>query len=124
MNILIEQEKALHKHAVRTCLADIQRLIHPDFVEIGRSGATYNFRDMVESMAAEAPPHGHLYAQDFQCRQLEPAVQLVLYKSVWLNDDGSKTSFAKRASIWVFTGERWQLKFHQGTPCPAFALRT
>ena len=123
MNLLIEQERALHKYEVRTNLEEIKRLIHPDFIEVGKSGDTYYFKDMIESMVSEEPPEGYIHSQDFELIQLEASVQLLLYKTVWVSLDGDKSSFAKRSSIWVFTGQSWQLKYHQGTPCLEFEIR-
>ncbi|TOP55539.1 DUF4440 domain-containing protein, partial [Vibrio parahaemolyticus] len=77
----------------------------------------------IESMVSEEPPVGYIHSQDFEFIQLEASVQLLLYKTVWFSLDGNKSSFAKRSSIWVFTGQSWQLKYHQGTPCLEFEIR-
>ncbi|WP_434341054.1 hypothetical protein [Motilimonas cestriensis] len=47
MDILIEQEIALHQYDVRQNKAEIERLLHPDFKEVGESGTSYDYRSIV-----------------------------------------------------------------------------
>ncbi|HFG1570929.1 TPA: DUF4440 domain-containing protein, partial [Vibrio cholerae] len=37
MDILVEQEIELHQYEIRKSRADIERLIHPSFTEVGKS---------------------------------------------------------------------------------------
>lgn len=120
MNILIEQEIALHKFTVRQNPDEVVRLIHPSFREVGKSGATYDYQSIVEMMSSERAIDGYIHAQDFECIQLEPSIQLLLYKSALVEGAGKVSHYSKRSSIWAFTGERWQMKYHQGTSCPEF----
>ncbi|WP_076589416.1 DUF4440 domain-containing protein [Vibrio ostreicida] len=122
MNIIIEQEVALHQHEVRQSPREITRLIHPEFKEVGRSGESFDFVSIMTLMQDEKTASGYVHAQDFECVRLEPSVQLLLYKSAWVDESGKKGEFTKRSSLWTFTGENWQLKYHQGTPCDAFTL--
>ncbi len=122
MKILIEQEKALHKHDVRKSEQDVRRLLHPTFMEVGRSGETYDYDNVVDMMTQEHRSDSYLHSQDYQCIQLEPSVQLLIYKSAWITNDQAVSGFAKRSSIWVFTGDKWQMKYHQGTPCAEFEI--
>ena len=122
MKILIEQETALHQYEIRHNSMEVKRLLHPQFKEVGRSGITYDFTTTAQLMAKEQPAKGHLHAQEFECITLQPSVQLLLYKSAWIDDAGNASAFAKRSSTWIFTGLGWQMIYHQGTPCEAFAI--
>ena len=120
MDILIEQEVMLHKYEVRQNRSEVARLFHPSFREIGKSGSSYDYQSIVEMMEAEEPADGYVHSQNFECIQLGLSIYLLLYKSAFVGSDGSRGHFAKRSSIWVFTGKKWQMKYHQGTSCPEF----
>ncbi|KLN66579.1 MULTISPECIES: nuclear transport factor 2 family protein [Vibrio] len=124
MDILIEQEKALHQFSVRQDNTERERLIHPTFREVGKSGTSFDFATIVEMMEGEETSEVVIHSQDYECIQLEPSVQLLLYKSALISVDGEVSNYAKRSSIWAFTGCNWQLKYHQGTPCPAFEFES
>lgn len=124
MDFLIEQEVALHQFETRQNRDEVTRLIHPSFREVGRSGTSFDFNSILEMMTAEQASGGYIHSQDFELIQLEASVYLLLYKSAWVDEAGNAGHFSKRSSIWSFTGENWQLKYHQGTPCEEFELFT
>lgn len=117
MDIIVRQEIELHQYAIRRNKADIERLIHPSFVEVGKSGMSYDFDSILKMMQAEKPSNTRVHSQRYECTQLEPSVQLLRYESALVNETGELSDFAKRCSIWIFTGSCWQLKYHQATPC-------
>ncbi|PML76025.1 DUF4440 domain-containing protein [Enterovibrio norvegicus] len=123
MDILVEQETELHRYEVRQSRADVERLIHPSFAEVGKSGLSFDFASIVNVMSAEEPSGCRVHSQNYECVQLEPSVQLLKYESAIVAPSGEISDYAKRCSIWAFTGTCWQLKYHQGTPCPAFELK-
>ncbi|POC02291.1 DUF4440 domain-containing protein, partial [Vibrio vulnificus] len=53
MDILVEQEIELHQYEIRKNRADIERLIHPSFTEVGKSGNSFNFDSIIEMMSSE-----------------------------------------------------------------------
>ena len=122
MDILVEQEVELHQYEIRQSRSDIERLIHPSFSEVGKSGISYDFASIIKMMSSEEPSDVRIHSQNYECIQLELSVQLLKYESALVAASGEISDFAKRCSIWVFTGTCWQLKYHQGTPCPAFEL--
>ncbi len=122
MDILIEQEIELHQYEIRQSKTDIERLIHPSFVEVGKSGTSYDFDSIIEMMEGEESSSTRIHSQRYECIQLEPSVQLLRYESALVSEFGEVSDFAKRRSIWAFTGTCWQLKYHQGTPCSPFEL--
>lgn len=124
MDILIEQEIALHQYEARQSKADIARLIHDDFREVGESGVSYDLQSIIEMMGNERPSNGVIHSQNYECIPLEASVQLLLYKSATVDELVKNSHFAKRSSIWVLNGTQWQLKYHQGTACEPFELIT
>jgi hypothetical protein len=122
MDILVEQEIALHQYEVRQNKSEIIRLLHPSFREVGESGSSYDYNSIVEMMEAEKPSKGYIHSQDYEKIHIEHSVQLLLYKSVSVDECGVVSHFAKRSSIWVLTGLQWQMKYHQGTSCEPFEL--
>ena len=73
-------------------------------------------------MENEAPCSGQVIAQDFEATELATNCVLLTYKTVWQDRLGKLNEFAKRSSIWINNDEQWQLKYHQGTPCPPFEI--
>lgn len=88
----------------------------PDFHEFGRSGRRYTRDDLLpngETQAIDATLH------TLTVTQVSPTIALVTYRSELRRPSG--TEWANRASLWDRTSGRWQLRFHQGTPCEGAA---
>jgi hypothetical protein len=92
----------------------MDRVVHPDFGEVGRNGRTHDRREAID--ATEYPYDIELPLQDFAVDLIDEDVALVRYIS---NENlGGEVSPAHRTSVWVNTNEGWRLRFHQGTPLP------
>lgn len=122
MKILIEQEQHLHRYEVRQQVAEISRLLHPSFIEVGRSGRTYTFEGIKVMMLSEKPSDLKVHSQNYEFTMLTASVQLLRYRSALVTAQGVASQFAIRSSIWVFCGENWQMKYHQATVCNEFEL--
>ncbi|ALU45919.1 nuclear transport factor 2 family protein [Pseudoalteromonas rubra] len=122
MDILIAQEIALHQYETRQNRTAIERLLHVDFSEVGMSGTCYNFDSIVAMMGSEAPSKLSVYSQNYHCNELAPGVHLLHYQSALVDKEGKASEFAQRCSVWVLEGDKWQLKYHQGTACAPFEL--
>lgn len=122
MDILIEQEIELHQYQTRQNKADLDRLIHPSFTEVGKSGDSYDFTSIIQMMDLEEPSDIRVHSQKYECIQLEPSIQLLKYESALVSESGEVSDYAKRCSIWTFTGTCWKLRYHQGTQCEPFKL--
>jgi hypothetical protein len=120
LNQLRAFEIALHQHEVRTNLDKLKELLHPEFVEIGYSGGTYNFNSMLESLLSERQTDFEIWSQDYECNEYAPNIVQVIYLSASLSKDGNLTRHAKRTSMWVNETGNWKIKFHQATPVDAF----
>ena len=123
MDILIEQEIELHQYHVRTSKADLERLLHHSFTEVGQSGTSFDYDAIIAMMTCERSSKGYIHSQNYECVPLEQAVQLLKYQSAFISETGAISHYTKRCSIWAFTGFNWQLKYHQATPCPTFEIQ-
>jgi hypothetical protein len=89
----------------------LERVLHPDFFEFGRSGRRWTRE---ETMAMESGEiDAVLPLTGFTVTELGQDTVLVTYLSiVWHGE----VDYANRSSIWVRDGDAWRLRFHQGTP--------
>lgn len=77
-------EVELHESASRRDRARVDALLHPDFVEIGRSGKLWSRAAMIDAMLAEeARPTPQ--ADEWQFSEVSPGLVLVTYR---LSRDG------------------------------------
>jgi hypothetical protein len=113
-------ELALHTAEVRADIHRLGSLLHPHFREFGRSGDRYDRADVLREFAG-APPSYRVWSQDFALDLLSEQVALLTYRSAHVTEDGRLERHALRASLWQRTDSGWQMRFHQGTPCGAFA---
>lgn len=120
MHHIQELEQALHQYEIRTDKQKITKLLHPAFIEIGYSGTTYGYRDIINSMLAEEKPDYQVWSQDYRFIELADSLVQVIYHEARMDKQGNLSRHAKRNSIWVKNGSNWQIKFHQGTPTKAF----
>lgn len=117
---LQEMEISLHQFEVRTNVNMLRKLLHPDFIEIGYSGSTYNYEAIVSELSQETRPDYTVWSQDFKCHDLVQGAKLLIYKSAHIYPDGSLSRHAKRASVWVNISDSWQIKYHHATPIAGF----
>lgn len=107
-------EARLLQPPVRSSLTAVAELLADDFLEIGKSGRTYNKQQIIASLAEETPLHSAELV-DLQARALAPDVALISYRTITRLTPDSEPVHALRSSIWLRSGDRWQLTFHQGT---------
>lgn len=112
-------EMQLHQPATRNNSKLVSELLHDDFEEIGRSGRHYDKQQTVAALEQETG-QAVIHAEDFKLAMITEGVALLTYKSFQRDAAGNITRRTLRSSVWVLsehqTGERWQLRFHQGTP--------
>jgi hypothetical protein len=119
LELISSLEISLHQPAVRCDTGRLQALLHPDFVEVGRSGQSYNKGQMVQHLVQESLSTA-IWSQDFKLVMPAFSVALLTYQSAHIGTEGQLTHHAARSSLWQFTDMGWQLRFHQGTPVAAF----
>jgi ribonuclease HI len=102
-------ETALATRDGRAVDGGLAGLIADDFVEHGASGTVWDARATREAVTADGSSGVTL--DGFVAHELAPGVVLVRYRTT-----GDRP--AVRASVWVRRGDRWQIRFHQGTLLP------
>jgi hypothetical protein len=103
-------EAELHHPGVRSTRARLERLLHPAFHEVGRSGRAYTRETVIGFLeTAGAPPT--MDASDHVVHPLADGCALLTYRSTRASD-----GVTLRSSVWLKTMAGWQLFYHQGTP--------
>ena len=114
MHEVIELERTLWDPQSRNDPEIVDRLLHPDYLEVGSTGRTWTRREILE-------PVGHFTAEltELAAAELVPGAVLVTYTSVIheLSDIDEVTEGpVRRSSLWLHTDGQWRLRYHQGTP--------
>ena len=122
LDTLRKLEVETHQPHVRADPRKLELFLHPNFFEVGRSGALYS-RDSVLAEFTHRPPFYRVWAQDFQIESVTEGLALLTYRSAHIADDGALDRHTLRTSLWQSTAQGWQLRFHQGTPSAAFEKR-
>ncbi len=107
-------EHSLWRGETRHDRALMEATFAPDFHEFGRSGRRYS-RDELLPNGETDPIDATLHA--LTITDLTDTIALVTYRSELRRPP--HTDWANRSSLWDRTSGRWQLRFHQGTPCEA-----
>jgi hypothetical protein len=112
---LRELETELHQNETRYNRKRMEALLHPEFLEFGRSGRGYTRAEVLE----EFGPGNQLsaiHSGQFGLILLAEHVALLTYVSAHKDAKGVLYRHSLRSSVWVHTKVGWQLRFHQGTP--------
>ncbi|WP_387695690.1 DUF4440 domain-containing protein [Photorhabdus sp. RM157S] len=116
MCVLLETIKSLEcslHDARRHDKTWLEKILHPDFHEITRSGYLVGRTETIDALITENSTNC-IASSDFQLTIVGEMSVILLYRTH--NQDGSHATL--RSSTWVFSDEHnWQLIFHQGTSC-------
>lgn len=105
---ILLHEKELLDNTKRLSLENLNRLIHEDFLEFGKSGGTFRKSDLMTESGAGTI---ELEVLGFDVRPLsEDTVQAIYQSRNQVNGE-----IANRCSIWKREQVGWQMIFHQGT---------
>lgn len=116
--LLLELQKLeaeLHHPGVRCSREDLERLLHPGFHEVGRSGRQYSRETVIRHLASQ-DTQPSVESGSYAVTALADGCALLTYRSAHRQADGSPTDHALRSSIWMRGPQGWQLYYHQGTP--------
>jgi ribonuclease HI len=92
--------------ATRRSPQDVAALLHPDFLEVGASGRSWDRESMIAALRAD--PGSGTRVTGLTVHLIAPDVALVTYR----------TERAARASLWLRDREGWRVRFNQGMPLP------
>lgn len=104
-------ECSLHDHR-RNDREWLERLLHPEFQEITRSGVMVDRSETIASLLSEKTTLP-IFSRDFRIIEMGEGTAILHYRTSYA--DGSRP--ALRSSYWLRSdGGQWTLVFHQGTP--------
>jgi hypothetical protein len=111
VQLVIDLELRLLQPLVRASPVDVDKLLHPDFIEFGASGRTWDRAQVITSLTGEQLSGGQapITASDITGVRLADDVVHVTYVSQ------RDQRYARRSSIWRRTDAGWRIYFHQGT---------
>ncbi len=122
--MLLEELRALetemHVTETRRNRHRMEALLHPEFVEFGRSGTRYSRADILNEFGPNSGLPA-IHSENFNVTVLAEGVALLTYLSAHVDARGKLHKCTLRSSVWVRTDAGWQMRFHQGTPaeCPS-----
>ena len=119
LSVLSTLECELHQPKVRRDRSRLEALLHPRFVEFGRSGNAYTKPEIIALLLNEHEPV-EVRAQDFRIQVLAEGVALLTYKSAHATAAGVLERHSLRSSVWKLGASGWQMLFHQGTAATSF----
>ncbi|AJD89734.1 hypothetical protein JMA_04170 [Jeotgalibacillus malaysiensis] len=105
---ILFHEKELLDNTKRLSLKDLDRLIHEDFLEFGKSGGTFRKSDLMTEGGAGTI---EVEVLGFDVRPLSEDTVQAIYQS----RNQVSGEVANRCSIWKRERVGWQMIFHQGT---------
>lgn len=108
-------ETELHHPGARCTRERLERLLHPDFHEVGRSGNRYVRQTVIDFLAARTQLP-EVIAGEHRVESLAPDIALLHFRSHETGPAGVPVNGALRVSVWRRTTMGWQLSYHQGTP--------
>jgi hypothetical protein len=114
-------ETELHTMEARRNRERMEMLLHPDFVEFGRSGRRYTRTDILNEFGPTSVLPS-IRSENFELAVLAEGIALLTYASAHEDTDGKQYRHTLRSSVWVCTEAGWQMRFHQGTPIAAQSI--
>lgn len=107
-------ELELLASSTRGDAARLRRLLHPEFLEIGRSGRRWTREEIVASLGTEAGRPSP-ETDEWEFAELAPHLVLVTYR-VRSEAADSGPLCSRHVSVWDTASGQARLRFHQGTP--------
>lgn len=115
---IITLEEDLFRSSTRASKAKLQQLIADDFVEIAAAGHQFGKPEVLSRLPTENAPE--ITADNYEVRILASHCVQLLYRAKVKKIGDAEFSYSKRCSIWSLNAGRWQMCYHQGTPCQPF----
>jgi len=112
---ILALEQRLLDPDVRQSASELEQLLADEFLEFGSSGSIYRKPDVLAMLQLESPQLRTLL--EFHVLSPTPDVVLATYRLTCRASPGAPAMHSLRSSVWRLKQGKWQLLFHQGTPC-------
>lgn len=108
---LVAREPLFHRPEFGTKREDFDRMMEPEFWEVGASGRRYTRAYVLDSLEERfAEPHEDVWeTRDFSCLEVARDSFLLTYTLI----QGDRVT--RRSSLWRRHGTDWKVLYHQGT---------
>jgi len=108
---LLRREPLFHRAEFGTTRQDFERMMAPEFWEVGASGRRYDRDFVLEALEKrfESPEEDVWRVEDFHCAE----VAADLYLATYTLFQGLRVT--RRATLWRRSRAGWQAVYHQGT---------
>jgi ribonuclease HI len=103
---VIALERDLLRDDIRADPAAVAALLHPDWMEVGRSGRLWDREEMLATIAPLTDP---VTLDVISVTRVDDDVVLLLWRA------STDQRITLRSSVWVRDGPDWRQRFHQGT---------
>lgn len=110
---LRDLEEQLLNPSTRSSRSELQKLLSPEFREIGRSGQIYSYQQTIDALLNQTASE-NVIASHFEILQLSETLALVTYRTQ--RAEAIDQRHTLRSSLWRLEDEDWRMVFHQGTP--------
>ena len=109
------REPIFHRPEFGNARADLERLMHESYWEVGASGTRYSREFVLETLLTRVPDpaESSWVVRDFQVAEIAADNYLATYTLF----QGTRVS--RRATLWRRAAPGWQILYHQGTLAPA-----
>jgi hypothetical protein len=109
------REPIFHRPEFGNARADLERLMHESYWEVGASGTRYSREFVLETLLTRAPDpaESSWVVREFQVSEIAADNYLATYTLF----QGTRVS--RRATLWRRGASGWQILYHQGTLAPA-----
>lgn len=95
---------------IRADSVRVTELLHPDFLEVGRSGRRWSRTTIVDAL--QAASHAPVpQTSEWVFVALSETLTLVSYRLI-----DHTGAVSRHSSVWEILGDRVVMRFHQGTP--------
>ena len=113
VHVILRLELALARRDAAAVPDGLASLIDPAFVELGSGGCVWDAASTLASL--DRPSDDEIAIEEFALHPLSEAAVLVTYRMTEVPLEGVPRR-RLRSSIWIRRGDRWVMRFHQGTP--------
>ncbi len=107
-------ETEMHHNVTRKNQVRLSQLLHPDFIEFGRSGRSFTRAEILQELHSEIDLP-EINSSNYELVMIADNAALLTYASAHITPAGDIHRQTLCCSLWINTSNGWQLRFHRGT---------